>query len=143
VKSRYGSKAESISALILLIRMAVKPSHQLLLELAGRGTDCAAMICVGHFPQGQGWVVSRNPARMGGWPTLCPFAPPKVGCPTFRDFRKVGIRNDGITRLKFGLLEFVHEHGSAGDEVEVSGAVVALEFFGHRNLVTESSGLFV
>jgi hypothetical protein len=55
----------------------------------------------------------------------------------------VGIRNDGITRLKFGLLEFVHEHGSAGDEVEVSGAVVALEFFGHRNLVTESSGLFV
>jgi hypothetical protein len=96
-------------------------------------------------------VERRRPRRqldieilsIGGWPTLCPFAPPKVGCPTFRDFRKVGIRNDGITRLKFGLLEFVHEHGSAGDEVEVSGAVVALEFFGHRNLVTESSGLFV
>jgi hypothetical protein len=44
--------------------MIGKPVNESPLELLARSADCAAVICIGHFPQAKGWIVGCNPAGM-------------------------------------------------------------------------------
>ena len=50
-------EAEREPFTLVLQGMVVKPADEPLLELLARSTDCPTVICGGHFPEGQGWII--------------------------------------------------------------------------------------